>query len=137
MPSLLRADDPAESPDTCETIVDTLLPEVMKLSGDILVINLKYSPMSDRFENLKAGIIGTRYILARKDKLESIGIGIRGAGMEVFYDDGFYGGGLLAYSLVKALNKKADATVVEVTLSRTAAESATVIQSLLRAVTSV
>ncbi len=136
-PSLLRAGDPTESPDTCETIVDTVLPEVAKLSGDILVMNLKWGRMPDDLEKAKAAIVGTRFILASKEKLESIRKSISGAGMEVFYDDGLYGGGLLAYDLVRALNEKADATVVEVTLSRTAAESANMIQSLLRAVTSI
>jgi len=136
-PSLLRAGDPTESSDTCETIVDTVMPEVAKLSGDILVMNLKWGRMPDHLEKVKAAIIGTRFILARKEKLESTRKWISDAGMEVFYDDGFYGGGLLAYELVRALNEKADATVVEVTLSRTAAESANIIRSLLQAVTSI
>lgn len=131
--SLIWIDDIAESPLTCRRIVKLVESQIKEDFGERLVIvNLRWARMISPFESAPTIIIGKRFFLADKRDLKQLKKGLNDIGVGFFEDEGEYGGGPLIYSLMNILKHQESIFLVELTLSHNIATNESIIEGLLR-----
>lgn len=134
LPVIIKGSDRSESKATCNSIMKTIGAH-LKLTKTKLIINLRWSTLSPDIDSSDAVVLGTRYkhgskreILMFKEKLIELNL-------QVFEDEGEFGGGLLTYKLAELAKEIGDVAVMEVTLSSTLAQNIPKIAEILKAVT--
>lgn len=122
IPALIKAGDRSESPITVESIVNMLHAEDQKRSLEY-VINLRWAELPAPLEREKAVIIGTRYESGSSIRLTKLETDLEKICPKILTDNGEFGGGPLAYEIIKSFSHRRNLLVVELTLSRQVVEN--------------
>jgi len=133
LPAIIKGSDRTESIETCDSIMKIIKAQ-FNLKITRLLVNLRWSSLPPIIENDNVVIVGTRYIhgdsrdIARfKDRLKELNI-------QVFEDNGEFGGGLLTYKLTNFAREVDNVIVLELTLSSALSESVSMMARILEAI---
>ena len=134
-PSLIKAADPGESMESAERTI-RLLEWKMENRRERVVkprfmIVLRWANMFEPLEQSKTGVIGKRYLTGSAQQLTNFTKMLKKTGITVAFDDGEYGGGLLAHELLRVFGQFRDVLIAQLTLSRRAATDRGVMSRLL------
>jgi len=134
LPTIIKGSDRAESTETCDSIM-----KIIKAQFDLkttrLIVNLRWALLPSIIENDDIIIMGTRYIHGDSQDIMRFRNRLKELGIEVFEDNGEFGGGLLTYKLTNFVKEVDNVIVLELTLSSALSENVTTIAKILEAIT--
>ncbi len=136
IPALIKAGDRSESPLTVESIVNMLHAENQKQHLEY-VINLRWAELPEPLEKDKVVIRGTRYTSGNHTRFAKLEKALEDDGFKLILDSGEFGGGPLAYEIIRSFDDRHDLLVVELTLSREVAENQDKVVRLLNMLASI
>ena len=119
-PALVKAGDRSESPVIVESIVNMLHAEDEKKLLEY-VINLRWAEFPAILEKENTIIIGNRYVSGSPTDMTKLQERLGDLHFLVLRDNGEFGGGPLIYEIIKSFEDRLNLLVVELTLSRNAA----------------
>jgi len=136
IPALIKASDRSESPLTVESVVNMLHAEDQKWRLEY-VINLRWAELPEPLEKGKVVIRGTRYASGSRTSITKLERGLEEDGFNLVLDNGEFGGGPLAYEIIRSFEGRHELLVVELTLSREVAENQDEVIRLLNMLASI
>lgn len=136
IPALIKASDRSESPLTVESVVNMLHAENQKQQLEY-VINLRWAELPDPLEKGKVVIRGTRYTSGSRARITKLERALEQDGFNLVLDNGEFGGGPLAYEIIKSFDDGHDLLVIELTLSREVVENQDEVIRLLNILASI
>ena len=134
LPAIIKGSDRSEASETCDSIMKIIKAQ-FNLKTTRLIVNLRWSSSPAIIENDNVVIIGTRYLHGNMQEIMRFKNRLKELKLEVFDDNGEFGGGLLTYKLTNFAREVDNITVLEITLSSTLSENATMVAEILKAIT--
>jgi hypothetical protein len=114
LPSFILGSDRSETEETCSGVLHLVR---SKVGSTRSIIGLRWSNIPSPL-NINSVIIGTRFALGPVQDRTAVAALLEKAGMQVVDDDGEFGGGRLAYSLVRNFSDSRSITILELTLDK-------------------
>jgi hypothetical protein len=136
IPALIKAGDRSESPLTVESIVNMLHAEDQKQRLEY-VINLRWAELPEPLEQGMVVIRGTRYTSGNPTRVTKLERALEDDGFKIVLDSGEFGGGPLAYEIIRSFDGRHELLVVELTLSREVVENQDEVIRLLNMLVSI
>jgi hypothetical protein len=133
--SIIKGSDRSESVSTCKSILKIIKAQ-LKSTESKVVTNLRWSSLPKTIERDNVVIVGTRFCRMDSDEITRLKDKLRNLNLEVYEDEGEFGGGLLAYKLVQLAEEFEELTVLEVTLSSSLAGESPKVAEILEALSS-
>jgi hypothetical protein len=134
--AIIKGSDRSEAPDTCDSILK-IIKAKFNHNTTRLIINLRWSALSALIDKDNVVIIGTRFIHGSNDEISRFKKNLKELNLEVFEDDGEFGGGLLTYKLTNFAKNIDSLIVLELTLSSTLLENTKKVAEILEMVSTV
>ena len=133
LPTIIKGSDRTESAETCDSFMKIIKAQ-FNLRTTQLIVNLRWSSLPPIIENDNVVIIGTRYIHGESQDITRFKNRLKGLDIQVFEDNGEFGGGLLTYKLTSFAREADNVIVLELTLSSALSEDVTRIAKILEAI---
>jgi hypothetical protein len=133
LPAIIKGSDRSETPATCESIMKIIRAR-FDLKATRMIVNLRWSPLPAIMDKENTVIIGTRYFHGNVADIMKFRKRLEELKLEVFEDNGEFGGGLLTYKLMNFIRDAGGSTVLELTLSTNLSENAAKIAEILEAI---
>jgi hypothetical protein len=135
LPAIIKGSDRSESTSTCESILKIIKTQ-LRSTGTKAITNLRWSSLPKVIDRDSVVIIGTRYSHAGANEIMRLKDRLKKLNLEVYEDDGEYGGGLLTYRLMKLVEEMDDVIVLEMTLSSSLTSDLPKVVEILEALSS-
>jgi hypothetical protein len=132
LPTIIQGSDRIESFATCDSILKIIRTQFH--SSELKSItNLRWSVVPKIIDNDEVVIIGTRYNHASEADIMRMKERLGNLELDIYEDDGEFGGGLLTYQLSKLAEGMDRVRVIEITLSSGLASNVSKVVEILEA----
>jgi len=134
LPTIIKGSDRSETPVTCDSIMK-IINAKFNLKKTRFIVNLRWSSLPSSVDYDNVVILGTRFFQGNTREITRFKNSLKELNLDVFEDDGEFGGGLLTYRLTNFAKDVDSIKVLELTLSSALSEKTEKVGEILEAIT--